>query len=64
MNNPTFFRLASGLYINIHLITCIWIETHKNGKLLDKPVRKFNLAGDPETDYCMTEEEFNQIVDL
>jgi hypothetical protein len=64
MNNPTFFRLSSGLYINLSLITCIWLETHKDGKPRDKPVRKFNLAGEPETDYPMTEEEFNQIVDL
>lgn len=64
MNKPTFFRLSSGLYINLHQITCIWLETHKDGKPRDQPVRKFNLAGDPESEYTMTEDEFNQIVDL
>jgi len=64
MNKPTFFRLSSGLYINIHQITCIWLEIHKDGALRDQPVRKFNLAGDPESEYIMTEDEFNQIVDL
>ena len=64
MNKPSFFRLSSGLYINLNQITCIWMETHKEGKLRDQPVRTFLLAGEPETEYTMTEEEFNQIVDL
>jgi hypothetical protein len=64
MNNPTFFRLSSGLYINIHQITCIWMEVYKDGKPLPAPVRKFHLAGDTDTEYLMTEDEFNQIVDL
>jgi hypothetical protein len=59
MNKPTFFRLTSGLYVNIHLITCIWLETSEDtGQLF----YKFNLAGDPDTNYNMTEEEFNQII--
>ncbi len=61
MNNPTFFRLSSGLYINIHQITCLWPE---NSKVTGRLFYKFNLAGDPETEYQMTEDEFNQIVDL
>ena len=61
MNKPTFFRLSSGLYINLHQITCIWPETSKvTGKLF----YKFSLSGDPDTEYKMTEDEFNQIVDL
>jgi len=61
MNKPTFFRLSSSLYINIHLITCLWPETSKaTGQL----IYKFNLSGDPDTDYNMTEDDFNQIVDL
>jgi len=62
MNNPTFFRLSSGLYINLHQITCIWPE---NSKATGKLIYKFHLAGDPDTEsYHMTIEEFNQIVDL
>jgi hypothetical protein len=61
MNKPTFFRLSSGLYINIHQITCIWPETSKvTGRLF----YKFTLAGDPEDGITITEDEFNQIVDL
>lgn len=61
MNKPTLFRLSSGLYINIHQITCLWPETSKvTGQL----IYKFNLAGEPDTDYNMTEDDFNKIVDL
>jgi uncharacterized membrane protein YfhO len=61
MNNPTFFRLSSGLYINIHQITCLWPE---NSPVTGQLMYKFNLAGEPDTEYNMTLEEFNQIVDL
>lgn len=61
MTNPTFFRLSSGLYINIHQITCIWPE---NSKATGGLIYKFHLAGDPDTEYKMSLEEFNQIVDL
>ncbi len=59
MNNPTFFRLSSGLYINLHQITRIWMGIDSNSQ----PIRRFLLVGDPAT-YTMTEDEFNQNVDL
>lgn len=40
------------------------MEVYKDGKPLPAPVRKFHLAGDTDTEYLMTEDEFNQIVDL
>lgn len=68
MNKPTFFRLSSGLYINLYQITCLWpywsSTTGETSTTKGQLSYKFNLAGEPETEYTMTEEEFNQIVDL